>query len=200
MGTECFWLEPTDQQEVRLRRYVHLDSGGWTCGEGWHQAVSEPVAVEPWLGQGEVREPWDPDDPRWPAYCDSCEFHFGPDVVKQTFTHRLFERADTGERMRLRDAPPGAMWDAEWMPSAHKQPDGRYLVVKLPNGRDWAIDGHASNCTRPGEDHDCWCRHGEPPDLTIDKTPLPGRSTCAAGAGSIGSEGYHGFLRDGVLT
>lgn len=115
----------------------------------------------------------------------------------EDITSPVFRRVDTGEEMFLADAPPGAMWDAYWMPSAMRQADGRYLVVKLPNGHDWSIDSRASNCGRPDDDaHQCWVRHGEPPDITVDKNG----DTCDAGAGSILSGDYHGFLRDGYLT
>ena len=105
------------------------------------------------------------------------------------------------------ELPPGAMWEAPWMGDHYRvNGDGPVLVVKLPNGGEWLPGSGANNCTRRGEDHDCWCVHGEAPVLTADKTPEPGRSTCEAGAGSIGSgeQGtdryWHGFLRDGKLV
>jgi hypothetical protein len=97
-------------------------------------------------------------------------------------------------------APPGASWDAWWYPhnDLWRGPDGIALMVRLPNGRDWSVDGAASNCTRKGEPHKCWIRHGDPrrADVTVDKQG----DTCAAGAGSIQADDYHGFLRAGVLT
>jgi hypothetical protein len=68
-------------------------------------------------------------------------------------------------------------------------------MVMLPNGIEWMIDGQASNCTRPNEDHFCWVRTGEPPNVTVGKDG----NTCAAGAGSIQARDYHGFLRNGYL-
>lgn len=122
--------------------------------------------------------------------------------VQDNDRHR-WRRVDTGEEFDYRDLPPGAMWDAHWMPTAKRSIDGRCLVVKLPNGQEWVIDSQASNCDRRGEAHDCWCRHGEPPHVTVDKLPEPGRSTCSAGAGSVGSgrgdQHWHGFLRNGEL-
>lgn len=105
----------------------------------------------------------------------------------------------------LKDVPAGAVWEANWMGDSFRvNGDGPVLVVKLPDGRDWMPGSRAANCTRPDEDHDCWCVHGEPPDLTVDKIPVPGRSTCNAGAGSIGpaggGPGWHGFLRSGQLV
>ena len=117
-------------------------------------------------------------------------------------------RVDTGEIFEsLAACPPGAMWDAPWMHD-HGQSkggfllsgpnvDGLFLIVKLPNGHDWMIDGRASNCTLPkDDDHRCWCRHGTPPVLTVDKIG----KTCSAGAGSIKAGDYHGFLRNGRLV
>ena len=80
----------------------------------------------------------------------------------------------------------------------HRGPDGICLIVKCPNGRDWYVDSEASNCTRKGEPHQCWCRHGDPREcrVTVDKNG----DTCAAGAGSIQAGDYHGFLQAGILT
>jgi hypothetical protein len=116
-----------------------------------------------------------------------------------------WRRIDTGEEFAYLDMPPGAIWEASWM----AQPingTGPTLVVKLPNGNEWMPGSRARNCGRPGEDHDCWCVHGDAPALTVDKTPAPGRTTCEAGAGSIGSgepgtdRYWHGFLRGGELV
>lgn len=80
---------------------------------------------------------------------------------------------------------------------SHLFQDGPQLVVILPGGYPWNIDSRASNCGKPYDyRHRCWRRHGEPPDITVDKS---GR-TCAAGAGSIAVPGWHGFLRDGMLV
>jgi hypothetical protein len=73
---------------------------------------------------------------------------------------------------------------------------GPCLCVMTPGGI-WRIDTRASNCTMPYDyAHRCWIRHGEPPNVTVDKAGV----TCAAGAGSIQCDTYHGFLRDGELT
>lgn len=95
----------------------------------------------------------------------------------------------------LRAAPPGAMWDAKWL--VRKGPDGKSVVVKCPNGLEWYADERASNCGMPTDDiHRCWIRHGQVPNLTIDKVGV----SCAAGAGSIVSGDYHGFIRNGSFT
>lgn len=74
--------------------------------------------------------------------------------------------------------------------------DGPHLWVQTPGGV-WCIDSRASNCTMPYDyEHRCWIRHGEPPDVTVDKAG----TTCSAGAGSIQCGDYHGFLQNGSLT
>lgn len=161
---------------------------------------------------------WPRDDPRWPTHC-LCGYAFQPADEWQLFQESLFRREDTGELMTLREAPPGAIWDAVWWPEKHRV-DGQYLVCKLPGGHDWMIDGRANNCDSPclncnqpyhahyglassacqhyvdSRPHHCWVRHGTAPNLTVDKAGL----TCGAGAGSIQVPGWHGFLRQGQLV
>ncbi len=204
----CFMLEATNTVRRSLRRYTHHPSAGWTCAEGWHEAVvpfdDAPAVWEDstWGGVphrvlAHVEEERPPnDDPRWPITCAHCAYVFTPADAQQFFYDLLWERVDTGERMMLRDAPPGAMWDAHWLHGYIEGPDGRSLMVKCPNGRDWFIDGQASNC--PMQDyqqrqHHCWVRHGVPPLLVVDKNGV----TCTAGAGSIQAGDYHGFLGTG---
>jgi len=77
--------------------------------------------------------------------------------------------------------------------------DGRVLICRMPDGHDWVIDSRANNCTLPLDDkHWCWVREGRPEDGTLNVSKS-GR-TCSAGAGSIATPGYHGFLRHGRLV
>src|SRR5258708_962693 len=91
---------------------------------------------------GEIVKALQP-DPRWPAKCDKCEFQFAPGEIHQFFYDLLYRRVDTGAVLTLRGAPPGAMWDAWWLHglhgATHDASDGRNLMVKCPNGRDWNI-------------------------------------------------------------
>jgi hypothetical protein len=202
MGIKCFLLQPVERQCVGLRRY-----GEHTCVEyapgqrHYHDALAwiatvplarDEIGVE--VCQTVYTLESCKDDARWPTVCERCGFIFRPEDHWQIFTLSLWARSDTGEEVTLRDAPPGAMWNAGWMPENWRGPDGLCLVVKLPNGSEWMIDGRASNCTLPTDtSHRCWVRHGEPPIVTVDKQGL----TCAAGAGSIQSGNYHGFLISG---
>lgn len=168
-------------------------------------------------------------DPRWPTVCSACGYEFTDDDPWQVLYRQLWERslgfgheshigreftlehateeAKTLDEVTGAEGPepwgPGAMFDAWWLP---REPpwcglDGRALSVKLPpDGHVWHVDTRASNCTRRDEPCDCWCRHGEPPKVTVDKHPEPGQVTCAAGAGSIQTPRWHGFLRDGALV
>ncbi len=214
MTVTCFWLEPTDRAEVGLRRYQQGESPCPREGGKWryHGALAvlgdapiawsaeRPAGCSHWFTDGEDRygapEFTYPghDDPRWPARCE-CGYEFTAEDAWQEWVDRLYRRADNGGLVRLGDAPPGAMWDADW--NGRKGPDGRCLTVKCPNGDEWTIDSRATNCTMPDDsEHRCWIRHGEPPAITVDKDGL----TCAAGAGSIQAGTYHGFLRGGVFT
>jgi len=217
-ATPTFWLEPTGEVAVALRRY-HSNPGGFTCTDGFHQTLVF-LGVEPaiWREPDEhgrtldARPDVDHADPRWPGMCaGGCGYQFADGDVWQVWQEQLYRRADTGETVSLKarhpgdpadapaGAPPGAMWDAWWMPASWHGPDGIALMVRLPDGHDWHVDGEASNCTRKGDrSHRCWIRHGDPRTgkITVDKNG----ETCAAGAGSIQSGNYHGFLTSGVLT
>jgi hypothetical protein len=123
-----------------------------------------------------------------------------PDCSPNVREEILYRRSDTGGVTTLRDAPVGAMWDATWFDDdpLYTGADGISLVVRTPGGT-WMVDSRASNCTLPDDDvHKCWVRHGDPRtgELHVDKNGV----TCSAGAGSILSGSYHGFLHNGYLV
>lgn len=137
-------------------------------------------------------EPEDYPDDMWPMFCYKCGESVPKDANRQVFNQRLYD-TPSGE------LEPGNIFWNDWYPENlywdnHKGP---HLMAVLPNGNEWCIDSRASNCTMPEDrTHRCWCRHGEPPDITVDKNG----HTCAAGAGSIMSGDYHGFLTNGVFS
>ena len=202
MGIKCFWLEPTDREKRYLRRYAANST--CTGPMSYHDAMvfldeSKEVMSEEgthWIDSGQTAQDFK-DHPDWPTHC-TCGYEFNDKDERQLFSSHIYRRVDTGEEMTLRDAPDGAMWDATWFHSVPSWcgPDGRAIVCRVPKNHDWQIDGTASNCTRPDEPHKCWVRHGEPPNLTVDKNG----DTCAAGAGSILTKDWHGFLRNGELV
>jgi len=161
-----------------LRRYSSpRDKYVYTCEAGWHEAkiiVSEGQAFWHLDGDSGYRSltagPETPHDaPGWPAFCESgCGYEFTEDDHWQDTQDQLYRRLD-GQEVTLRAAAPGASWDAWWMPDNWRGPDGIALMVKCPNGSDWHVDGQASNCTRKGEKHECWVRHGAPTPGECDR-------------------------------
>lgn len=205
-----FWLEPTDRVRVSLRRYVLSDNNCDKSGFAYHNA---DVFIEERLAKftnGRYLDTQDHpfDDPRWPTLC-VCGFQFTEQHEKQVMQDLIYNRVDTGDNYTLRDAPIGAMWDAWWMSVHCRGLDGLHLICRIPGGsgrHDWHVDSRASNCTLPNDnEHKCWVRHGDPRDpqgvttgqkLHVDKNG----KTCSAGAGSIATPGWHGFLHNGHLT
>lgn len=218
-ATRTFWLEPTGRVVVGLRRYHSWVGAGFTCESEYHSALVMIGEAEAVFSDDSdfdrrtlaARPEASHDDPRWPTHCaKGCGYKFALDDYWQDWQELIYRRSDTGEEVTLRDrrpedvggppgAPPGACWDAWWMPENWRGSDGIALMVRCPNGRDWHVDGQAGNCTRPGDRaHKCWVRHGDPRqcNVTVDKDG----ETCAAGAGSIQAGDYHGFLQNGLLT
>ena len=203
-GVDCFFLTPIAHVRLRLRRYA-LDTKIKCPGDGeqfYHNAEitigdeDQPLNAERTHGDLHPH-----DDPRWPKTCRNCNYEFVDEDHWQLNPDRLYESSDDRNPVTLHEAPPGAMWYADWynMPG----PDGRCLVVRCPNRHDWIIDSRASNCNRKDKEHWCWYREGVPPNITIVH---PHPKSCTAGAGSIGTgspgkkDYYHGFLRNGRLT
>jgi hypothetical protein len=197
---KCFLMEPTDECRRFLRRYVFSNKLKCPLHDGYHNAmvsIENEELVPYGTGTSRTTVPKSGldapmDDTRWPLYC-GCGYAFTKHDEFQLFYQALWKRVDTGELHALEEAPVGAMINADW--SWHKGLDGKSIDVKTPGGW-WSIDARCSNCTLPNDNvHKCWVRHGEPPDLTVDKNGV----TCAAGAGSIQQKTYHGFLRGGYL-
>lgn len=215
MRWKAFWIEPVDQERVWLRRYA----GDTKCSTrtGCHDAMVF-LKDRSTINLKSLDHPDDPDrppkdSPLWPQQC-ACGYVFTESDHRQVFDWQLYRGAPDGKLYTLRDVPPGAMWNAEWLSKFEwaTGADGISLHVKLPNDHDWNVDQEASNCTRtqwtpvPGEPntrhwggrtHYCWVRKGDPKtgDVHVDKAG----NTCAAGAGSIQSGQWHGYLHNGWL-
>jgi hypothetical protein len=195
--TQCFFLQPTNRKRRSLRRYsVHS-----SCPDGkYHSRCATLDFVD--ARHSDTQHPDVPNDHwLWPVAC-VCGYRFQSDDVIQVFVEDVFARSDNGEITTIIDAPPGAMWFADWLvvegSNRFRGPDDHCLIVRLPNGNDWVIDGRANNCTLPNDEvHRCWVRTGTIPNITVSKEGGP---TCAAGAGSIQCGNYHGFLRNGVFV
>jgi hypothetical protein len=129
-------------------------------------------------------------DPRWPAKCE-CGYEFTPGDDWQVFTSTIYVRTDTNERITLRSAGPGAMWNADWLRTlsvgTHRPSDGIALMVRTPAG-DWFVDGKAKN--GPG-----WDRTGDPKANPPTVSAYP-----SIGVGTAPNYDYHGWLRGGMLV
>lgn len=137
---------------------------------------------------------------RWPTKCDNCEATIPQDdsieIRRMIFRQDVYntdsgkpEPGDLFYRTNLR-GEKGECY-------MHENCDGKHLHAITPNGMEWNIDGRASNCTKPEDKiHRCWVREGTPPNITVGK----GGNTCSAGAGSIITGDYHGFIRNGEFT
>lgn len=177
---KVFFIKETDRERLYLRRYR---SGDHRCPASDHYCEALLLvgveAIER-TSDGSVayrgdRKPADT-DLRWPTKCEACGVAFTDDNPRQLFGRTIYRRPDNGEEMLLKDAPPGAAWNAWWIADRleHRHrgcgymvgPDGRSLVVRLPDGSDWMIDSRARNCTMPDDmDHFCWVRHGRPEEV-----------------------------------
>jgi hypothetical protein len=198
-NVSCFLLQPSTRARAYARRYSRGDApcpSGRTyhealrfvgeCGAGEASAAIVGVAAAVRSGL------------TFPTKCQRCTYVFDDLDERQRFVAQLWS-GPLGLELELRQAPAGAMWFAPWLAPALVGPDGRTLVVRLPGGLSWFVDGRAKNCTRPDDAHHrCWVRVGEPPDVTVSKGTDPA-ATCSAGGGSIEVPGWHGFLRRGVL-
>jgi hypothetical protein len=213
---KCFLLQPLGRDRLWFRRY---EAG--PCGDGGEHSYHNAKIL---LGDYDAPEAnllrRDPPfgHERWPDRCEKCGHAFSDKAARQLFPSPLYMRA-SGEIMTLQEAPVGAMWHAPWyegIPSL-VGPDGKALIVRVPENHDWQVDGRASNCDSPCKNcgvaykdhnkaklcqkyedanpHKCWIRHGEAPLITVDKRG----NTCNAGAGSIMTDEWHGFLTNGVL-
>lgn len=120
-----------------------------------------------------------------------------------TSTEKEYRRTDTGETWWgwWASKGPGSIYitSHEGYPCWCKWTNcnGKHIEVITPDGHCWDASSRASNCTMKEEGtHRCWILHGTPPNLTADKNGY----TCQAGAGSIQSPGWHGFLQNGELN
>lgn len=184
---QCFFLEPSDQAEITLRRFTFTGPGVDCPKQSYGHDASAVIGIEPYalrLALQDVDGEYtygDRQDARWPLNCSACGYAFQPADEWQRGSTRLYKRSDTGALVTIRAAPVGAMWFADWMQQGataplYRGPDGHCLVLKTPDG-DWCMDGPASNGdpAKPG-----WVRSGSPPLVVA----MP----------SISQPKYHGWL------
>ncbi|MHB1419314.1 MAG: hypothetical protein ACYCX4_06940 [Bacillota bacterium] len=167
-----------------------------------HKHLTDSSKFDDWKLGGKAS---DYPQEEWPTRCDNCgapvPLPDGEENVHYQISHERLYNTATGK------SEPGDIFWARWKHDPEwkdfycpwdncNDPRGHLLCV-LPNGNKWDIDGRANNCTRKEDrNHRCWVRTGEPPNIDVGK----GGDTCSAGAGSILSGDYHGFLRNGELV
>jgi len=183
MGIPIFWVEQIKDKYTWT--YSTEEPALWGCNAHADGHQAEKVVVGQRHGQSE-----------YPTQCD-CGFTFSEKAEHHGHGRPFYRRLDNGQELAS-PLPPGACYalddDDAWCTGF----DGKSIVCVLPNGDHWYIDSRASNCTMKGDSvHRCWVRHGTVGErLHVDKNG----NTCQAGAGSIHSGSYHGFLHNGELT
>lgn len=213
MTWPCFWTERSEQAQLHLRRWGRA-LPGQEHGDLSICNASRAIDLAP-LRSGEdgtigiIRPAEYEGDPRWPLECDTCGRPFteafdGTGVSRfeadagdnwQVRQEPIYRAVDGRGEWPMRDLPAGAMYDASWMPTNWTGPDGISLAVVLPNAHSngerfvWLADGPATGGGR-------WTRVGDPrnpPTLTCNPSIF-------ANSPHPWPTGYHGFLRDGILT
>lgn len=184
---KCFLLEQVPFMRESLRRY--MGSGIVKCttsGLGYHNAsvvICEAVKVsDDAVGTGSPD--FDHGDPRWPTHC-SCGYEFEDEDYWQHQVERLYGGAPDDKLYTLQESPPGSMWVADWYGDRCTRPDGDTIVVKLPSGEEWLVDGPSYDKDGKIYHQRGWTRTGELPLITVRP--------------SIHTRHYHGFLTNGVL-
>jgi len=211
--------------EVGTRTFLRIYWGDCcgSSGRGYHNAEMH-LGDSDKLGDWEMGgKPSDYANDRWPTTCGACGAGVPPtpdpvpcdcgvpgctklpdDAPRRSIHHRRMYRAPAGEVI---DRPvPGDVYigtgyhyDLPQCPTWDNC-DGRHIVVVTPDGHDWDTSGRARNCGLPDDrTHRCWVLHGtaeQPNTLHVDKAG----HTCNAGAGSIDTGKWHGFLHGGKLT
>lgn len=185
---KAFWIEKNGMVRVTLRRFA----SGSKCAKtytGCHDAKAfwknEPAPQDSLLRIEYVEGEPPRNSPLWPQACP-CGYLFTVEDEIQVFKQHLYFSTLLPHPVTLDEAPPGAMWNADWHPERWKGPDGLSLCVKLPTGHDWFIDSPSMGGGR-------WERTGKPPLVTVSP------SICVPGKEG-GPDIYHGFLREGVFV
>lgn len=173
---KCFWTEPTGFGAIHLRRYAIFDGVLESASRRVEDSALSVTCGD--RGRTVAAPEWDPSDPRWPEVSDRG-FKFKNDARSVVMCREYHRRPDTGEEWLRDELPPGAMYDAYWMPSLWRGADGVSLTVVLPDGKHWHIDGSS-------EDGGGWTREG--PLITVTVRPS-----------IVSGETYHGHLTSGWL-
>lgn len=194
-GWRCFMIEPSPYSRRTLRRFTWSNdalNGPCPVMKSGHNAVLvvEPVVAAPPYEDGllgHLVTDLYQGDPRWPRHC-ACGYEFVGTDQWQGMEERLYWGAPDGRLYAPgdQDLPVGTCWEGNWLQgTAWVGPDQKSFFVQLPSGREFMMDGPASNNPAPKG----WTRVGTPPFFTIRPSIL-----------QHGDRGYHGFIDDGVIS
>lgn len=199
--TQTYWLEnlevgiPTQSAYTNQSEFPCTVSkyGHWGRSRGARQDEASYDSKALWADPATV----------WPTTCEYCGVDFSAQTWYRSsgFEH-LYRRKDTGEELLLRNVKPGALYFAPWLDQMFTPQREHCINAVLPDGSTWTIDSQANNCTIPDDraqqQHHCWViePNSDLDHLTVSKVG----ATCAAGAGSIMTPQWHGFLRNGVFV
>jgi hypothetical protein len=200
MPMKARFIEPTGERRDTLSRWWGESKS--CCGKSQHFAT-RPYRTVP---NDHPKLDWDevPVE-EWPTKCRDCGAEWEPGTkFSRSSGPKTVYNTDSGSPepgdlyfVDVKHGDDHCVWHAEGTC------DGEHLMARVPTGEHWDIDGRASNCTlKDDKVHRCWVRTGDPrkgEPVTAGKMG-PGVKTCSAGAGSIATAKYHGFLRDGVWT
>jgi len=176
---ECFYLVPTDYQRVSLRRWSRRG-----CPGKQRSVCHSKTPLTIVKGTQPSGDLWPHDDIRWPQRCSICGTSFREYDHWQLFHETIYQWWGTDIELTISEAPPGAMWDAYWFDGMKSPgPDGRWLYCRLPDGKDWFVDGPSRN--DQNKKTSSWSRSGRVPYITV----TPGVKT----------ENWDGRLIDGLL-
>lgn len=182
----CFVMEDSGINRISLRRYVRGDEH---CpgSHGYHDA-SVVIREEP--DSNDINRDATAEerlDPRWPVAC-GCGRAFTEDDAWQISGDSLYRglHPEHGPLVcTIREMPPGALYRARWFEGySYGGADGACWVCITPGG-PWNIDG-------PSRVGAKWERSGSAPLFTVRPSILM--------TNPDGSERYHGWLTEGVLT
>lgn len=183
---KCVLFERVPEIARYYRRYAKDHECEYKPGVMSYCNACTFMDVIPLEGDTIHEQPMPPkDDPMWPKGCERCGYPFVDEDRWQVFTDWRFRNTETGEIVNFRELPVGAMYDCHWYGKDMRGPDGKALVVILPDRTPWCIDGYAHPKGQEPIPH-AWTRTGTPPNVSASP--------------SILTPGYHGWLKDGVLT
>jgi hypothetical protein len=188
MPWKMFLIEETEFCRLSIRRFTFSQK---PCPGGQYghdaQVVIDPQVISE-SERSSLKDGFE-NDPRWPKTCSKCGYVFVEEDQWQVNYDRLYRGAPDGKLYRLRDTPPGAMWNAHWMAENDKPngqwtgPDGKAWCVMMPGGVEWVVYCYASG----PEPRRKWDVQGIPPNITVSP--------------SINLTGiYHGFIKGGVIS